>query len=199
VTAVPRIVTVLLGVALLAGCTATPAPSAPVEAVGPAGAGLPVAAPAHNAADVMFLQMMIANDRQGLEITGLAADRAVREEVKLLAAAIEATQRDEVTIMESWLKGWNEPTTVGHDASAHADHGGLPATGAAQIAVLRAASGADFETKFLSLLTGHQHSAVEMTRLASDDGVNPDTRELAERIKASRGEQIAQMLRLMNS
>lgn len=158
----------------------------------------PAAATTHNATDVMFLQMMIAHDRQGLELTGLAADRAVREEVKQLAAAIDSTQREEVRIMESWLQGWQEATAVATDADAHANHGGQPATGPEEIAALRATSGAEFETAFLSLLTGHQHAAVEMTQLVAADGTNPETGELARRIKESRGDQVAQMLGLMN-
>jgi uncharacterized protein (DUF305 family) len=193
-----RIRTALMAAAaalVLTGCTSLPAaPAAPADAA----TALPVAAPAHNDADVTFLQTMIAHNGQGRTLTGLAKDRAVREEVKLLAAAIEATQHEEVKIMESWLRGWSKPTTISQDTNQHANHGGLPATGDDQITVLRNASGADFETKFLSLLTGHQHNAVEMTQLVTADGVNPQTRELARRIKESRSDQIAQMLRLMN-
>jgi uncharacterized protein (DUF305 family) len=187
--------TALIAALVLTGCSNLPeTPATPADAA----AALPVAAPAHNDADVTFLQMMIAHNGQSTTLTSLAADRAVREEVKLLAAAIEATQQEEVKIMESWLQGWNKPTTFGQGADPHANHGGLPATGDDQIAALRKASGADFETTFLSLLTGHQHNAVEMTQLVTANGVNPQTRELARRIKESRSDQIAQMLRLMN-
>ncbi|WP_371871442.1 DUF305 domain-containing protein [Phytohabitans rumicis] len=170
----------------MSGCSGKPAPE------------VPAAASEHNATDVMFLQMMITQNQQGLEMTALAADRAGREEVKLLAAAIDTTQRAEVGIMRSWLQGWNEVTAVAPDPGAHANHGGLPATGPEQIAALRDTADAGFETAFLSLLTGHQHAAVEMTQLVAAGGVNPETRDLAQRIKESRGEQIAQMLRLMN-
>jgi uncharacterized protein (DUF305 family) len=174
---------------LVAGCSTapeTPPPAAPGKA----------ADAEHNAADVMFLQMMIAHDAQGLELTGLAAGRTVSEEVRLLAAAIDTTQREEIKIMQSWLAGWNEATTASQDMSAHASHGGLPATGPEQIEALRGTSDADFETAFLNLLTGHQNSAVELTNLA-DDGLNPQARDLARRIKQSRGDQVAQLLRLI--
>jgi uncharacterized protein (DUF305 family) len=183
---------------LVAGCSTAPEappPAAPASAV-PAADTLPAADAEHNAADVMFLQMMIAHDARGLELTGLAADRPVSEEVKLLAAAIDTTQREEVKIMESWLTGWKEATAASQDMSAHASHGGLPATGPEQIEALRNASGADFEATFLNLLTGHQNSAVELTSLAGD-GVNPQVKDLAERIKQSRGDQVAQLLRLI--
>ncbi|MFD0743738.1 DUF305 domain-containing protein [Phytohabitans flavus] len=162
----------------------------------PAADALPAADAEHNAADVMFLQMMIMHNGQGLELTGLAADRTVSEEVRLLAAAIDTTQREEVKIMQSWLGGWKEPTTASKDMTTHASHGGLPATGPEQIEALRNTSDANFEATFLNLLTGHQNSAVELTNLATD-GVNPQTGDLAERIKESRADQVAQMLRLI--
>jgi len=180
---------------LAAGCSTEPRKAAPVEAV-PAADTVPAADAEHNSADVMFLQMMITHDDQGLELTGLAADRTVSEEVRLLAAAIDATQHEEVKIMESWLTGWKEATEASLDMSAHTSHGGLPATGPEQIEALRNTSDADFETTFLTLLTGHQNSAVELTNLARD-GVNPQTKDLAERIKQSRADQVAQMLRMI--
>lgn len=182
---------------LTAGCsTEPPAPATPSAGAVPAADTLPAADAEHNSADVMFLQMMIAHDGQGLELTGLAADRTVSEEVRLLAAAIDTTQREEVKIMQSWLTGWKEATTASQDMSAHASHGGLPATGPEQIDALRNTSDADFEATFLNLLTGHQNSAVELTNLAAD-GVNPQTKDLAERIKQSRADQVAQMLRMI--
>ncbi|GAA4443850.1 DUF305 domain-containing protein [Phytohabitans houttuyneae] len=182
---------------LAAGCsTEPPAPATPSAGAVPAADTLPAADAEHNSADVMFLQMMIAHDGQGLELTGLAADRTVSEEVRLLAAAIDTTQREEVKIMQSWLTGWKEATTASQDMSAHASHGGLPATGPEQIDALRNTSDADFEATFLNLLTGHQNSAVELTNLAAD-GVNPQTKDLAERIKQSRADQVAQMLRMI--
>ncbi|MGN9909188.1 DUF305 domain-containing protein [Phytohabitans sp. LJ34] len=182
---------------LAAGCSTEPPPAAPPANAAQAAADtVPTANAEHNSADVMFLQMMIAHDGQGLELTGLAAERTVSEEVKLLAAAIDTTQREEVKIMESWLAGWKEATAASQDMSAHASHGGLPATGPEQVQALRNTSNADFEAMFLNLLTGHQNSAVELTNLAGD-GVNPQTRDLAKRIKESRGEQVARLLRLI--
>jgi uncharacterized protein (DUF305 family) len=187
----------VLAAALVAGCSTAPEapPQAPPGAV-PAADALPAADAEHNAADVMFLQMMIAHDAQGLELTGLAAGRPVSGEVELLAAAIDTTQREEVKIMESWLTGWKEATKASQDMSAHASHGGLPAIGPEQIAALRNTPDPAFEATFLNLLTGHQNSAVELTNLAGD-GVNPQAKELAKRIKQSRGDQVAQLLRLI--
>ena len=152
----------------------------------------------HNDTDVMYLQMMVAHHEQGLEMVRLAADRAKRAEVRTLAAAVDVTQADEVKLMESWLEGWSAPTTVDHAPSAHADHGGLPATGPDEMAALRKAKGAKFETTFLNLFVAHQHNAVEMAAMEQKGGENAEAKAFAGRVKASRTDQIAQMLRLLN-
>ncbi|BCJ68863.1 DUF305 domain-containing protein [Polymorphospora rubra] len=185
---------------LLAGCAGTPAGTArPPDAPVPAAQASTMTTHApntgpHNAADVMFLQMLVTHHEQGLTMVRLAADRATRDEVRTLAAAIEVTQAAEVETMRSWLRGWGEATEADPAEHLHADHGGLPLTGEDLIGALDTVSGAEFEKRFLNLLIGHQHNAVEMARNQAKYGINPDARQLAERVDQSRTAQIQQML-----
>jgi uncharacterized protein (DUF305 family) len=151
----------------------------------------------HNDTDVMFLQMMLAHHDQGLQMVRLAEDRA-SDDVRVLAQAVDATQSDEIVLMKKWLAGWSAPTTVDHAPSAHADHGGLPATGPEEISALRAAKGAAFEKAFLNLFVAHQHNAVEMANLERSSGSNADAKAFAERVRQSRTDQIQQMLTLLS-
>jgi uncharacterized protein (DUF305 family) len=187
---------VLLGVALaLGGCGTDRTAAAETATV----TGAVQAGGQHNDTDVMYLQMMLAHHRQGLDMVRLAEQNATRAEVRTLAEAIDVTQNDEVELMESWLTGWSEPTTVDHAPSAHAGHGGLPATGPEEIAALRKAKGPAFETTFLNLFVAHQHNAVEMAAMEQKDGANAEAKAFAERVRASRTDQIKQMLQLLNS
>jgi len=77
---------------------------------------------------------------------------------------------------------------------AAAGHGGLHETNVDELAALEAATGDDFDRKFLNMLIGHQHNAVEVARLEAASGVNPETRALAQRVDRSRTAQIQQML-----
>ncbi len=186
----------LLAPMALVGCGT----EAPQPAAQPAPVSATVQADGtYNDTDVMFLQMMLAHHEQGLQMVRLAENRADRAEVRTLAQAVASTQSDEVTVMKSWLGAWSKPTTVDHAPSAHADHGGLPATGAEEIAALRKAKGSTFETAFLNLFVAHQHNAVEMANLEARKGANPDTKALAKRIQQSRADQIKQMLAMLNS
>ncbi|GAA3755760.1 DUF305 domain-containing protein [Plantactinospora mayteni] len=195
------IVTTLL---LLGGCAPAPAGTgAPVAGPAPAPTGATPAATApggaFNDTDVMFLQMMVTSHGQGLALVRLAPERAQREEVKILAAAIDVTQEAEQQTMRAWLRGWGRGTSADPDANAHADHGGLPVLGPEQLSTLSRNSGATFETDFLNLLIGHQHSAVELARMETKSGVHPEVRDLAQRIDLSRTAQIDQMLKMLRS
>ena len=153
----------------------------------------------YNETDVMYLQMMVAHHEQGLEMVQIAKDGAKSEEVKTLAAAVEATQADEVKLMKTWLEGWQKPTTVDHAPNAHADHGGLPATGEQEMEALREAKGKSVDPTFLNLFVAHQTNAVEMAKMETDGGANEETKAFADRVRESRTGQIQQMLKLMQA
>lgn len=152
-----------------------------------------------NDTDVMYLQMMVAHHEQGLAMVRLAEKKARRAEIRTLAEAVDVTQTDEVKLITSWLTSWSKPTTVVHAPSAHAGHGGLPATGPQEMAALTNAKGAKFETAFLNLFLAHQHNAVEMAAMEAKGGANAEAKAFAERVKASRTDQIKQMLQMLNA
>lgn len=156
------------------------------------------AAAEHNETDVMFLQMLAYHQKQGLEMTSTAMKRAQNPELKTLAEAVQATEKDELAMMQSWLTSWGKATEVDQAASLHADHGGLPGTGPKEIKALTTIKATEFDTAFLNLFLAHQHNAIEMSNLVKADGKNPDTKAFAERVRESRQGEIQQMLKLMN-
>lgn len=124
---------------------------------------------AHNAQDVSFAQGMIPHHQQALEMAKLAADRASSAEVKDLAARIEKAQDPEIQTMSGWLKSWGKDVTTsdssmesmpGMDHSAHSDMPGM--MDSKDMAKLEKASGADFDTMFLTMMIEHHKGAIEM-------------------------------------
>ncbi len=95
------------------------------------------------------------------------------------------------------MRARGRSTSADPDPHAHADHGGLPATGPEQIAALARTTGAEFETGLLNLLIAHQHNAVELARTELRTGLDPQIKELARRIERSRTAQIDQMLTML--
>ena len=158
------------------------------------GCGATAAPPAYNAADVMFLQMLIPQNRQGIEIVRLAADRPLPASLKELAAAIGSTQQTEIDTMKGWLRGWDAPETMAMDPQAHAGHGGMKTTSPDLVSALKTASDAEFGRRFLDVLTGQQQGAVELARTENDSGVNAEARDLARRVVDSRTAEVGQLL-----
>lgn len=170
------------GLLLLAGCAAQP----------PAPSPAPEASTGFNQNDVMFLQMMVPHTEQGLTIVRLARDRASRDEVRLLAAAIESTQTDEKTTMSERLRDWRQPPTAPLDS--HSEHGGMPAITDREIARLRTITGPDFDRRFLNVLIAHQDDAIQLARVETATGSDQGAKALADRVDRSRSAQIRQML-----
>jgi uncharacterized protein (DUF305 family) len=167
---------------LLAGCGGDPAP----------------AAPDHNGTDVMYLQMMLAHHEPSAGLLALGRSRATRPDVRAMAAEFETARAAETTMMTGWLEEWGQPLTADADPAVHAGHGaGLHALGATEIAELAAMSPQEFDLAFVNVLIGHQHGAVELARMETAGGANPEVKELARRTDEAVRAQIQQMLRMV--
>ncbi|WP_440081676.1 DUF305 domain-containing protein [Streptosporangium sp. LJ11] len=169
-----------------------------------AGAGLPSPSPAppagtaagvaFNAPDVMFLQMMVPHNTQGVRLVRLVRERPVRPEVKELAEAIGVTQERESASMSGLLNAWGRPATAKDDE--HAAHGGMPGVSEEEMAALIAAPPAEFERRFLDMLIAQQDDAAQMAKVEVATGLHSQVTEMARRVDVSRTAQIAQMLAL---
>jgi uncharacterized protein (DUF305 family) len=145
----------------------------------------------HNDADVAFAHGMIPHHRQALEMTELATDRAEDPRVLELVERIEAGQRPEIAEMTGWLEDWDEelPAEGGHESM----EGMSGMMSAEDMDALEAASGAEFDEMFLTMMIEHHAGAVEMAETEVEDGQFPDAVALAEKIIASQKAEIAEM------
>jgi len=175
---VRRLAAALLMLLALAGCAADPAPP-------PA---------AFNGTDVMFLQMSLDYIRQGEQVVELAGRRTADPRVRALITELGGQWQGEAGTMRRWLAGWRQPPSA--DPSAHAGHGDPHSLRAADIAELAAARGADFDRTAVSLLLGHLHNCVEVSRLEAAGGQYPPARALAETMTTHRQTQIQRLLTL---
>jgi uncharacterized protein (DUF305 family) len=134
--------------------TATPAPSSPQ----------PEAAPGFTEADVSFMQGMIGHHAQALEMTELLKTRTTRDDMKLLALRIEVSQRDEIKLMQLWLRDRGQSVPDEHAHHAH-DAKLMPGMLTPdEMARLAAAKGPEFDRLFLELMIRHHQGALVMVR-----------------------------------
>lgn len=171
--------------------SATTGPSAPAEeSTGTA---------AHNDADTEFAQMMIVHHEGAVVMAQLALEKATNEDVRALADQIVRAQGPEIDLMRGWLESWNEelPDTAAHGGM---DHGGMEMEGMDQTEAmdhLGQLSGAEFDRRFLELMTAHHQGAVEMAQQVLDAGENAEVQDLAEKIIEDQETEIATMQTLL--
>lgn len=152
---------------------------------------------AHNDADTMFAQMMIVHHEGAIEMSELAVERADSDEVRSLAEGISAAQGPEIEQMTSWLEAWGEDTQTDMGGMGHS---GMDMEGMSQeeaMGELGDLSGADFDTRFLELMTAHHQGAIEMAEAELADGENPQALDLAEQIIADQEAEIEQMEQML--
>src|SRR5882724_9585263 len=69
-----------------------------------AGPRAPAQEPRYSHADVDFMQGMIGHHAQALAMAALVPARTGNQSIHLLAQRIEISQRDEIRLMQNWLK-----------------------------------------------------------------------------------------------
>ena len=164
------------GLVLLAACGSPPAPVLTPAAQARADGGKPP----YTRADVEFMSGMIGHHAQAVVMAGWAASHGAGSAVQRLAERIVVGQRDEIALMESWLRERNEPVP-GTDSS----HPGMPGMAhyphmpgmltAEQLAQLDQARGAEFDRLFLTCMIRHHQGAITMVeRLFGSHGAAQD-------------------------
>ena len=154
-----------------------------------------------NDADVSFAQDMIVHHQQAIEMAQLATDRAESDEVKELAADIEAAQAPEIDTFTAWLEAWGEeaPMTGDMEGMEGMDHGDMDMGGMEggmseeDMAMLEESSGAEFDQMFLEMMIEHHQGAIEMAQVQQEEGENPEAIALAEKIEQDQTAEIEKM------
>ncbi|MET1086087.1 MAG: DUF305 domain-containing protein [Arthrobacter sp.] len=195
----------------LAGCATGSGSSATSSSSPSAGSSMPgmdhgsgmmsssaqAATAGHNAADVMFAQMMIPHHAQAVQMSDIMLKKqGVPAEVTALATQIKAAQGPEIEKMTGWLTSWNEPTAApsGHSMGGGGMDGMM---GEEDLKKLDAAQGTDAAKLFLTQMIAHHEGAVMMARTESTDGKNPDAVQLSKDIVASQEAEIQEMKDLL--
>ena len=183
------------------GAASTAAP--PAESPRPAPPAATSPAARDTSPDVRFIRGMIAHHAQALEMTALVPARTTRRDIHLLAERIDVSQRDEIVLMERWLRSRGEEVPAGGAGHAHhaADHPLMPGMlTPEELARLRAATGAEFERLFLELMIRHHEGALTMVAelfASPGGGRSSEMFQIASDVDADQRAEIARMQRML--
>ncbi|HEX2079660.1 MAG TPA: DUF305 domain-containing protein, partial [Longimicrobium sp.] len=185
---------------LACGAAAAAAPAAESPQRASPAASAPVAR--DTSPDVRFIRGMLAHHAQALEMTALVPGRTTRQDIHLLAERIDVSQRDEIALMERWLRARGEAVPAAGEHTHHgADHPQMPGMlTPEEMSRLAAASGAEFDRLFLELMIRHHEGALAMVAelfATPGGGQASDIFQIASDVDADQRAEIARMQRML--
>lgn len=122
-----------------------------------------------NAADVQFMSGMIPHHAQAVLIAGWAMTHTTRRDVQVLAERIVVAQRDEIELMQNWLRDRGQPVPAANATRHRMVMNGMEhdmlmpgMLTDAELAQLNAARGAEYDRLFLTFMIRHHEGALTM-------------------------------------
>ena len=201
--------------ALLTGCASatqvrTGAPGAPrVLSQAELRNAPPPAARKASAADVAFFQGMIPHHAQAVLIAGWAASHGARDDVRILCERIVVGQRDEIVLMQTWLRRRGEEVPSATAMTMKMKMNGMVMDqlmpgmlNEAQVAALDKSRGSEFDRLFLTAMIAHHEGAVSMVDelFASHDPANDDVvYKMASDVYADQTTEIERMTKMLQT
>ncbi|WP_448258371.1 DUF305 domain-containing protein [Microbacterium aurum] len=147
-----------------------------------------------NAADEMFVIMMIPHHEQAVEMSDTILGKdGIDDQVQALAQQIKDAQAPEIELMQSWLTNWGMSSSGDMSGMGHGD--GMMSDG--DMAALEAADGAEAARLFLEQMIVHHEGAIEMAQTELDAGANEEVIALAQTILEAQAAEIATMQNLL--
>lgn len=172
------------GASTAAGTSATERPTrTPTEDTG------------HNAADVMFAQMMLPHHEQAITMSELVLDKdGIPDEVARLAEQIMSTQETEARQLTDWLDQWGERGL--HESGMSEMEGVLTD---AEVQRLSEAEGADAARLFMEQMIAHHEGAVTMAEGQVLNGSYPPAINMADAVIDAQRHEIMTMNDLLDN
>jgi uncharacterized protein (DUF305 family) len=120
-------------------------------------------------ADVHFMSGMIPHHAQAVLIAGWAESHGARDDVKILCQRIVVAQRDEIALMQNWLRDRSKPVPAANATHLKMNMNGMEhdmlmpgMLNADELAQLDRARGPEFDRLFLQAMIRHHTGAISM-------------------------------------
>ena len=169
----------------------------------------PVVRLPYSAADVHFMSGMIPHHAQAVVIAGWAPSHGARSDVRILAERIVVAQRDEIALMQTWLRERGEPVPAADATHLRMTMNGMEhdmlmpgMLSADELARLDRARGSEFDRLFLTYMIRHHEGAITMVdQLFASHGAaqDEDVFRFASDVYADQTTEVDRMLTMLAS
>jgi len=194
---VPVAVTAL-GLAL-AGCSNDSSSMPSLGSDSPASSAQAKPGVVFNDADVKFLQDMFPHHAQAVEMAKMVQGRTTTPDIVALSTAIEGAQQPEMDQMTSLLASFGKPAPSA-DMGGMAGMSGMSSSSSTNgmmssqdMTALMGLSGAEFDKRWLTMMTAHHKGAIGQAKTELAGGQNADAKALATKIIDGQQAELTQM------
>ncbi|MGH7471250.1 MAG: DUF305 domain-containing protein [Longimicrobiales bacterium] len=167
------------------------------------------AAPKASPADVQFLSGMIHHHAQAIVMSEWSATHGASQQIRVLSERIIVSQRDEIKMMQQWLREHGEPAPEPSPRGQRMVMGGTEhhmlmagMLTEEQMAQLDRARGTEFDRLFLAFMIQHHRGAQKMVEelfAAHGGGVDDLIYKIASDTFADQGSEIDRMQRMLDA
>lgn len=146
--------------------------------------------------ELSFLIGMVPHHAQAVDMGKLCTQRAHRPELHDMCIDIVTTQAEEISRMRRWALDWygtqlsEVQSALFTTEGASGSEGTLPDERMAELAAL---AGAQFDARFLALMTEHHEGAIQSAEALIRVSPHPEVRQLATAIVAAQRSEVRQM------
>jgi uncharacterized protein (DUF305 family) len=133
-------------------------------------------------AERAYLVDMVGHHSMAVDMAGMAKEKATHQELKDMADDIIRTQSAEIEQMRTWLERWYGREVGEHDMGHDPD-----------MQMLEEATGAEFEIRFISMMTVHHTQAIERSQAVRRYPLHGKVRQLTRDIIRAQRREIAQL------
>ena len=144
--------------------------------------------------DEAYIAGMLAHHEGAVNMAEQAQAATAREEIRVLAGNITASQSREMAQMRQWQQKWGYETT---NSAGHMSHGGSGADMAGDMVEMQNSllglTGEEFDREFLKQMIVHHEQAVDMSKYADTNAKHQEIKDLARAVISDQEAEIAQM------
>lgn len=150
--------------------------------------------------DLQFIDMMAQHHQSAVDMSRLTESRATSPDVTKLAARIGDEQEKEI----QELKGYREKFFSGRPQTKSMQMGKeamtmekMESMSKKDMSRLQAASGREFDTAFLQIMTRHHRDGIRMAQAEMDRGKHAEVKDFAGRMVKMQTDEIGEMNRML--
>lgn len=153
---------------------------------------------AHNGWDNALISWLTPHDAVASQMAELAPAQAASQQVKDIAATIDAATASKYLAISKMAGAWGQPVpSTDPNAAAGHDHGG-GVSEAGTAATLTPLTGAAFDKEFLTIMIAHHQAALPIAQGAIDNGENPQAKVFARDLITVQTAEISQLQQMQS-